>query len=823
MYVPRVSFAVRAVGLLCWATSLTGCSANLPTARDFVLVESGRSVCTVIATGDKTVDADIAFFTNSVARMSGAELVVVGSGSCRKDVADSALPLQLDTTTNRIVFEIREADLFHEDDYEITFPDAKTMRIVGTDQSCRWALNRLLEEKGVVFCSAGPHGTHWPQAKDLSFSFERRVSPDVTIRLERDLYVEDPAWQRSMGGKKQKGRFFWHNMCDMFPLSKYGREPWLSKLMPEKNGKRTCPKEQEVGWQPCYASEEGIAETVRIICDHLDRHPEEKVYSLAVNDHEGYCECAACKKLNGGTFETKSAYMVRYRNFSPAYYSWVNKVAKGVAKRHPHVVLGLLAYCGVIDPPPFKLEPNVVPYFCYDIQQLSDEKTRTNRLKLMGEWSKVAKSIGIWDYSFGCPGYACFREYPDEQALFFGLKKTVCPALDGFFTEGQGTYFSSEWRRRYLYLRLAFDASRDPAAELDRWYRACVGEAAAADLKAYYGVWDGFWRSPALKATNWYKHGVMGPYFAYEDKQPLFALDAATRQKADALMTSLLAKAEASGTDDQRIRARKLKHMHDYYAMKQVECLYGLTGAGEKVTKEIAEEYLRRIPEAETARQQLPALLEKVCADALDGTNIYVKGRVAQVRRLSANNSNKTLLMNGALQQVGAKRLAEAMGYRLGDVNVAHIDGVPAWTLCKRGLEVAEAESVNGTPRWKLTANDFWWKAGYACVTGLVPRCSYAVSARVTNPLSRPVNVTVGLNSSMPPHWRPSDLGTFASTTLKAGETKTVTALHTLHPKTSAGKILISIGGLKPGEHVFADSISLKTFGPAEGTTPLNQ
>ena len=67
---------------------------------DFALARNGQLACVLVATGNKTVDADIAFFTNAVARISGAELVVVQSGSCRKDVADSALPLQLGTTTN---------------------------------------------------------------------------------------------------------------------------------------------------------------------------------------------------------------------------------------------------------------------------------------------------------------------------------------------------------------------------------------------------------------------------------------------------------------------------------------------------------------------------------------------------------------------------------------------------------------------------------------------------------------------------------------------------------------------------------------------------
>ena len=50
-------------------------------AEEFVLVDDGRPACAIELTGDRQVDADIAFFTNGIVRMSGAELVVVGSGS----------------------------------------------------------------------------------------------------------------------------------------------------------------------------------------------------------------------------------------------------------------------------------------------------------------------------------------------------------------------------------------------------------------------------------------------------------------------------------------------------------------------------------------------------------------------------------------------------------------------------------------------------------------------------------------------------------------------------------------------------------------------
>ena len=64
-------------------------------AEEFVLVDDGRSACTIELTGDRQVDADIAFFTNGIVRMSGAELVVVPSCSGRVEAATSFLQLPL--------------------------------------------------------------------------------------------------------------------------------------------------------------------------------------------------------------------------------------------------------------------------------------------------------------------------------------------------------------------------------------------------------------------------------------------------------------------------------------------------------------------------------------------------------------------------------------------------------------------------------------------------------------------------------------------------------------------------------------------------------
>ena len=86
---------------------------------------------------------------------------------------------------------------------------------------------------------------------------------DASLKIERNMYREDPAWERCLGGKEQRvGRFYNHNLCNIFPVAKYGADPWREKLMPQRGGERRRPLSAQVGWQPCLSAPEAVTEAV---------------------------------------------------------------------------------------------------------------------------------------------------------------------------------------------------------------------------------------------------------------------------------------------------------------------------------------------------------------------------------------------------------------------------------------------------------------------------------------------------------------------------------------------------------------------------------
>ena len=789
----------------------TGCRESA-SSQVFSLVDDGRPVSRLVATGDRQVDADLEFFAAAVERMSGAKLPI-GKGGAAGGYDG-----------NVVVFEVVKRPILEEDAYEVAFPDAHTMKIVGTDQSCRWALNGLLEELGVVFCMPGPRGTHWPLRRTISFAHVARRA-NASFRLERDLYQEDLDWQRANNGKKQKGRFFWHSLCYLFPISTYGKEPWCSKIMPEKNGARKCPLSNETGWQVCFASQEGIDEAVRRITEHLRLHPDEKVYSLAVNDLGGYCECAACRELNGG-FERKSEYIKRFVDHSPSYYRWVNAVARGVGREFPDVALGLLAYCGTIDPPPFELEPNVVPYLCFDIQQLSDPTSRALRERLLAEWSKKCSAIGLWDYAFGLPGFAVPREYPDEQGLYFGYKNGLCPKLEGFFTEGMISAVVSEAKKRYLYYRLAWDATRSAREESDRWCRACVGEEAAEHLIAYYDLWKGFWHSDRLRKTPWYKSGAASVYFTYGALEYLFVLDEATRRRSSELMAAVVAAAGRSGTPDQKWRALCLKNVEDYLSARQQASCIGYADENGKLTGPAdAARYLRDLPKIRAAAKSVAEARVRIFADARECPSDRLEERLSKFKEY-ADGGNTDRLTNGALAYYGENAEVEALfrglypqafdpaAKNLAILADAEADAA-AWRMQERGVAATRVESVDGTARYALATRDpkCYWQAALKIVRGIDPSTPYVCSARISNPTTRPISVQLLAQTVSGDSLLPCDAGQYNSVRVPPGESRSVSVFFTTSRKgNSAARICVSPHRLGD-DRVYVDDLRLVKAG----------
>ena len=542
---PMKSFVASLLPVL---AALTGCD------HPFALVEDGHPAVEIVAPDDAQVRKDVDFFTNAVCRATRAAIPVVGragKGRCIRFLVSD------------------ERDVMKEDAYSVSFPDKRTMLVRGSPMSCRWALNRILEDDlGVVFCFPGPHGTHYPQTNALALA-RTPFAGDAALKFERCLWREDPDWTRALGGKVLEGNAYNHNCCNIFPIEKYAKDPWREKLMPQtSDGRRPVPASRYDRWQPCFSAPEAVTEAVKNICADLRRHPEVRVYSLSVNDNGGYCRCDRCKAANGGSLDRPSRYGEKtMKDLSPVYFTWANRVAEGVTKEFPYVRFGILAYGATLDPPPFRLHPNLMPFICGSVYQSHNAEVRERRLRQMKEWCQRTDAFGVWDYGYGARHYSVPRVYLKTVRDFLDLKRNEVPSLNAMFVEGSS--FMGEGPKRYFYYKRMFDVNADADALLGRWYEACCGKEAAPHLRAYYDAWERFWTGEAIRRTEWYK-SVAETYCNFNSFGYLKALTRKDLEAAEALMARAHEAAQRSGDADQRIRAERLYDFARYYTHRSI-------------------------------------------------------------------------------------------------------------------------------------------------------------------------------------------------------------------------------------------------------------
>lgn len=802
---------------------------GLSAADLFDLVKDGKPCAEIVLPSNNAAAKDILFFRDAAKKCTGADLPVVQKETGKR---------------NRIVFQIEKKEIRSEDAFNISFPKKGTMKISGTALSIRWALNHIMEEYwGICPVFPGPHGTWYPKHKNLAVPASA-LSDDSGLKLSRDMYIEDPEWVKFLNGKKTAGNFFGHNIYFIFPLQKYSKGVWREKLMPMKKGKRQRPTDPYMGWQVCFSHPDAVSEAMKNICHYLKEHPDQKLFSLSVNDLEGYCECENCLKNNGGSFSRPSHFLPSRRNFSEVYYRWCNAVAAGVSKEFPDVYFGTLAYCGTIDPPSFRLHEKIVPILCKDFHQTMDPAILKDRKELFSAWNAKASNFGLWEYGYGCRAYILPRIYNRIVKQVLGMKQEY-PALNAFFMEGSS--FIGEGPKRYLYAKLLWKPEGDVDKWLNRWYNACAGAEAAPYLKAYYELWEQFWTGKEVRKTTWYK-SRKNTYFAFHEQDYVFAFSPDFLKKASDLMNRVYEAAKCSGDDDQRIRAERLMLFHRYYEARIISCGLGMASPDGKFSNvEMAVRYVESLPRISQYTRIAEDCVKKIAAykmsEPFHNSIIHVRSFLTD----AVSNPNSEILLNELLLHIDNPAVAEAIRktaehpdllpvYRrilkglLGEIekspNLACPSGISpeqdriTWTLYKRvnGIRAENVPSSNGSFRYKLTSIG-GWPAAIKCVSDLLPDRYWLYSLRITNPLSRSITATVIFANAARYNFSPQSGSSDRQITIPPGKTVKTAIFGKTRPGSYAARLYV-IPRINKGESIYVDNIELKEIGWTKHKSP---
>ena len=780
---------------------------NFLSAGEFVLVRDGKPVAEIVKTPE--IARHIEFFNQALQRCTGTALPVVEKRSKGRKT---------------IVFQLEKRRLDTEDAFEISFPDQSTMLIRGSRISARWALNGLLEELGVCFVLAGPHGTYYPKLADAEIPIQN-IRKDAAFKLRRHMSVEDPVWEESLNGKKDDPcmKFVPHNLGNILPPGKYASAQWRNKIMPLRNGKRFLPSDPVRNWQPCFSNPASVTEAVQNICAILDKNPGMRRFSLGVNDLGGFCECPECIRMNGGL--KKCRYPGVYKSFSEIYFKWANRVVEGVLKKHPDVFFDTLAYRELIDPPSFPVHERIIPVLTIEINQNMVPNIRSRYKKLIEEWSQRASSIGFWEYGYGSRYYSAPRMYTALQSeiiRFYAKHKG-----SSFFAEGDS--YIGEGPKRYLYYKLTFDPEADLQKLLQKWYESCVGKEAAPYLKAYYDLWENFWAGKQIKQTPWY-HSAGAVYFNFSDPSWSYAVTEADLMQARSLMEKMRQAANNSGDADQKIRAERL---YGFFELNEART-YSLSGTAYPPSDRFTNEaqvvaFLQQVPKMSAYRKKIPALTAAVLAykekETFPDFDFYARrfpGEMMKetfsrqiVRIIPFLKSEKVL---AALQKIADSPEIDSV-YRQPAAALLESGKMPSmlteilqkcstenWNY-SNNTKVEKVASVNGTPRFKATSLGGWCCP--ALVTPMQPNRMYMLTARITPDASFSGGNARVFLSGANREYSPCQSAPSTTFPMKK-EPIMVYALVQSHPKAYRGKAYFILNGIKKGESVYIDSIEMK-------------
>ncbi|WP_156826166.1 DUF4838 domain-containing protein [Paenibacillus terrigena] len=457
--------------------------------------------------------------------------------------------------------ELREID---EDGFLIEVQDKIITILGGTPYGAQFGVYEFLERYvGVSWLMPGPDGEDVIARSSLSIPYVKiREEPAYQSRVLfglqlSELIIQDNGPNYTWGIRNrlhQRISGYQHHMWSLFlpqkglPSEKYPiTHP---EFYPLRNGERFIPTTQ-IGWQPCFSEPGTITAAIDTIVDFFNNHPEISSFSLAINDNGGFCETELDHPKNPHRLNS-----IGEPDMSEIYYAWVNRVVEGVLKVHPDKWFGLLAYGSVMDPPSFKLNSRIIPYFTKDRMGWIDDRVREKDQQQIQAWNRVSSQLAYYDYIYGTP-YKLPRFYPHQMAeyLKYGEEQEVIAYFGELYPNwGEGP-------KAWVIAKLLWDPGRNVDELLNFWYEHAVGKDAAPALRAYFDHWEEFWTT-RIKETEWFQEGKDLTYFLFHSDSYLESLSEEEMKEMRSLLESVVARTE---TAQQKSRAMILMKQFEYY------------------------------------------------------------------------------------------------------------------------------------------------------------------------------------------------------------------------------------------------------------------
>ena len=301
---------------------------------------------------------------------------------------------------------------------------------------------------------------------------------------------------------------FNHSLYRYVPTKVYGKEhPEYFALVDGK--RRSQARNDAQDTELCFTHPDVLRIVTQTVLDQLAANPKQRSVSLSQGDGGWYCRCPACSAINE-------------REESPmgSLLTLVNAVADEVAKKHPDVKVGALAYYFSQKPPKtIKPRPNVIiqltSHDCSVTDPIRDsdyEETVKFRRDLQG-WGRIANHINLWYYN---TNFGMFLlPMPNMRVIEPNIRFFVANNIKGIFMQGTHNGLGSNFSelRNYITSRLLWDPNQSGQQLMDEFLDLHYGKA-APPIRRYINVLHDSAESKGAQAAWWGRakhYGIDGP------------------------------------------------------------------------------------------------------------------------------------------------------------------------------------------------------------------------------------------------------------------------------------------------------------------------
>jgi hypothetical protein len=407
---------------------------------------------------------------------------------------------------------LRDNKMLSAEAFHIVTKDGNLLLDARNEHGIAFAVYSFLEEYlDVHWLWPGELGEVVPGKKTLIIpGIDKVEEPDFhwRSRMITDDGVEDEVllWEKRnrWGGFKVYGG---HSLSEVFPPAIYAKtHPEFYALVGGVRDVPTADYDNKHGCQVCTTNPEVIRIAAEWANNFFEKHPEYDAVNMSMNDGGGlgYCQCERCRALDDGrriekpldSDESLSKDSVKNIVITDRIFTYINKIAEQVTKKHPGKYVMCYAYSQYKRPPKnVVLRDNVIPqYTQWSAYRHANDELKQQHQRIIKGWTSAAHNTAIYEYYINGSWPSLPRIAPSLYAD--NIKELYREGVKLYYTQA-GTDFAVNGTNYYVAGKLLWNSNFDENEILESYYMEGFG-AAAEYIKQYFKRLENGW----LEATK---------------------------------------------------------------------------------------------------------------------------------------------------------------------------------------------------------------------------------------------------------------------------------------------------------------------------------